>query len=84
MEKRKARREGPDSPLPKRGRGRPHKHPVIPAMAPRGRGCDLLRGDGSLVGEGRRAVAARPPRPRFHSAEVLPEFIVWSVDPTGT
>ena len=29
-------------------------------------------------------MVARPPRPRFHSAEVLPEFIVWSENPTGT
>ena len=29
-------------------------------------------------------MAVQPPRPRFHSAEVLPEFIVWSEDPTGT
>ena len=28
-------------------------------------------------------MAARPPRPRFHSAEVLPEFVVWSADPAG-
>ena len=26
-------------------------------------------------------MAARPPRPRFHSAEVLPEFVVWSKNP---
>ena len=26
----------------------------------------------------------RPPQPRFHSAEVLPEFIVWSEDPAGS
>ena len=25
-----------------------------------------------------------PPRPRFRSAEVLPEFVVWSADPTST
>ena len=29
-------------------------------------------------------MVARPPRPRFHSAEVLPEFIVWSENPPGT
>ena len=29
-------------------------------------------------------MVARPPRPCFHSAEVLPEFVVWSADPTGT
>ena len=26
-------------------------------------------------------MVARPPRPRFHSAEVLPEFVVWSEIP---
>ena len=26
-------------------------------------------------------MAARPPRPRFHSAEVSPEFVVWSENP---
>ena len=26
-------------------------------------------------------MVARPPRPRIHSAEVLPEFVVWSEDP---
>ena len=29
-------------------------------------------------------MVARLPRPRFHSAEVLPEFIVWSTGPTST
>ena len=29
-------------------------------------------------------MATRPPRPHFHSAEVLPEFIVWSAEPTST
>ena len=28
-------------------------------------------------------MVARPPRPCFHSAEVLPEFIVWSENPAG-
>ena len=28
-------------------------------------------------------MAARPPRPRFHSAKVLPEFVVWSDNPAG-
>ena len=28
-------------------------------------------------------MAARPPRPRFHSTEVLPEFVVWLADPAG-
>ena len=29
-------------------------------------------------------MVARPPRPRFHSAKVLPKFVVWSENPTGT
>ena len=29
-------------------------------------------------------MVARAPRPRFHSAEVLPEFIVWSERPADT
>ena len=29
-------------------------------------------------------MVVRPPRPRFHSVEVLPEFVVWSERPTGT
>ena len=28
-------------------------------------------------------MVARPPRPRFHSAEVSPEFVVWSENPAG-
>ena len=28
-------------------------------------------------------MGARPPRPRFHSAEVLVEFVVWSEKPAG-
>ena len=28
-------------------------------------------------------MVARPPRLRFHSAEVSPEFIVWSENPAG-
>ena len=28
-------------------------------------------------------MVARPPRPFFHSAEVLPEFVVWSENPVG-
>ena len=87
-EKGKAPREGPGSPAPKRGHGRPRKHTMTPAMAPRSRGGAAARGGGrsgrdSPVDEGRRAVVARPPRPRFHSAEVLPEFVVWSEDPAG-
>ena len=29
-------------------------------------------------------MVARPPRPRFHSAEVMPEFIMWSENPDDT
>ena len=28
-------------------------------------------------------MVAWPPRPCFHSAEVLPEFVVWSKNPAG-
>lgn len=28
-------------------------------------------------------MVARPPRPRFHTAEVSPEFVVWSENPAG-
>ena len=28
-------------------------------------------------------MVARPPRPRFHSAKVSPEFVVWSENPAG-
>ena len=28
-------------------------------------------------------MVARPPRSRFHSVEVLPEFVVWSENPAG-
>ena len=28
-------------------------------------------------------MVARPPQLRFHSAEVLPEFVVWSENPAG-
>ena len=77
-EKGKARREVPDSPPAKRGRGCPRKHHVTPAKTTRGLGGDRL------IGGGRCIAAVRPPCPRFHSAEVLPEFIVWVVEPTGT
>ena len=29
-------------------------------------------------------MGVRPPRPRFRSAEVLPEFVMWSADPSST
>ena len=83
-EKGKARQEGPDSPPTKRGRGRPHKHPASPVVASRGRGGGPLCGDERPVTDGRHVMAARPPRPRFRSAEVLPEFVVWSAEPTST
>ena len=28
-------------------------------------------------------MVARPPRPHFHSTEVLPEFVVWSENLAG-
>src|SRR3954463_7181566 len=83
-EKGKASRAGPDSPPAKRGRGRPRKHPAVPAVAPRGHRGGSPRGGERPAAEGRQAVVARPPRPRFRSAEVLPEFVVWSADPTNT
>lgn len=88
-EKGKARQEGPGSPPTKRGRNLPRKHPATPDVASRGRGGGPSRGGGrpsrgSPVGGGRRVVAARPPRPRFHSVEVLPDFVVWSDNPAGT
>ena len=88
-EKGKAPREGPGSPVPKRGRGCPRKHTATPAAAPRSRGGSAAHGRGrsgrgSPVDEGRRAVVARPPRARFHLAEVLPQFVVWSEDPADS
>ena len=41
-------------------------------------------GEGCSIGRGRRVVAVRPPRPLFHSAEVLPEFVVWSENSVST
>src|SRR4051812_28276715 len=99
-DKGKACQEGPDSPPPKRGCGRPRKHSAAPDVAPQGRGCTpsgagvALGGRGGVsscgggcsrqsspCAEGRRAMVTRPPRPRFDSAEVLPEFVVWSEQP---
>src|SRR3954471_4506430 len=84
VEKGKASRAGPDSPPAKRGRGRPRKHPAVPAAAPRGHRDGSPRGGERSAAKGRQAVTARPPRPRFRSAEVLPEFVVWLADPTNT
>ena len=53
-------------------------------VAPRGRGGDLQHDDGRIAADGGRAPVARPPRPRFRAAEVLPEFVVWSAEPTST
>ena len=83
-EKGKARQVGPDPPLPKRGRGRPRKLPATPTVAPRGRGGGLQYIDGRVAAVGGRAPAARPPRPRSRATEVLPEFVVWSAEPTST
>ena len=83
-EKGKARQVEPASPPPKRGRGRPRKHPVASTVAPRGRGDDFQHGDGRTAAAGGRTSVACPPRPHFRAAEVLPEFIVWSAEPTST
>ena len=83
-EKGKARQVEPASPPPKRGRGRPRKHPVASTAAPRGRGDDFQHGDGRTAAVGGRALVARSTRPRFRAAEVLPEFVVWSAEPTST
>ena len=82
-EKGKARQEGPGPSPPKRGHDRPRKPTATPAMAPHG--CGGSRpGRGSPIDEVSHAVVARPPWPRFHSAEVMPEFIVWSENPADT
>ena len=83
-EKGKARQVEPASPPPKRGRGHPRKHPVATTAAPRGRGGDLQHSNRRIAAAGGRAPAARPPRPRFCTAEVLPEFVMWSAGPTST
>ena len=72
----------------KRGHARPRKHAVSP-IATHCQSGTMARGrgrpsHGGPVDEGRRAMVARPPRLRFHSAEVSPEFIVWSENPAGT
>ena len=83
-----SRREGESSPrgawltAAQEGARSPRKHTTTPAVAPRSCGGASSRGGshpghGSPVDEVRRAVVAWPPRPRFHSAEVLPEFVVW-------
>src|SRR3954469_12132936 len=82
-EKGKALQVEPASPPPKRGRGRPRKHPVAATAASRGRGDGSQHGDGRAVAAGGRALVARSPRPRFRVAEVLPEFVVWSAEPTS-
>ena len=83
-EKGKARPAGPDSPPTKRGRGRPRKHPAVPVVASRGHGGGSLRGGERPVADGGHAMGVRPPRPRFRSAEVLSELVVWSADPSST
>ena len=64
-------------PSPQAHRG-PRSHSGADA---RGRGRS---GRGSPVDEGRHAMVARPPRPCFDSAEVLPEFVGWSENPAGS
>ena len=53
-------------------------------VASRGHGGGSLRGGERPVADGGHAGGVRPPRPRFRSAEVLPEFVVWSADPSST
>ena len=84
VEKGKAHQVEPASPPPKRGRGRPRKHPVATTAAPRGRGDAFQRGGGRIAAAGGCAPAARPPMLRFRAAEALPEFVVWSAEPTST
>src|SRR4051812_11366754 len=83
-EKGKAHPAGRASPPTKHDRGRPRKHLAAPVVASRGHGGGSLHGGERPVADGRHVVAARPPKPRFRSAEVLPEFVVWSADPTNT
>ena len=84
-EKGKAPQAGPSPPPPaKRSRGHPRKYTTVPVVASRGNGGGSLRGGERLVADGGHAVGVRSPRPRFHSAEVLPEFVMWSTEPTGT
>ena len=54
-EKGKAPKEGPDSPPPKRGRGRPRKHAATAVTVPRGSGRGFSGSDG-VAGE-RRGVS---------------------------
>src|SRR4051812_48660500 len=83
VEKGNARQVEPAFPPPKRDRGRPWKHPVAATAASRGRGDGSQHGDGRAAAAGGRALVARSPRPRFRVAEVLPEFVVWSAEPTS-
>ena len=83
-EKGKAPQAGPDFPPTKHGRGRPRKYTTVPVVASYGHGGSSLRGGERPVADGGHAVGVRPPRPRFRSAEVLPEYVVWSADPSST
>src|SRR3954466_13442750 len=82
-EKGKAHQVEPASPQPKRGRGRPRKHPVAASAAPRCHGDGSCHGGGRAAVAGGRALVARSPRPRFRAAQVLPEFVIWSAEPTS-
>ena len=62
-EKGKASKEGPASPPPKRGRGRPRKHPAVPPAASRGRGRAPPKGSvapGARDGTSSRGGGYRP------------------------
>ena len=63
-EKGKASKEGPASPPPKRGHGRPRKHPATPAVAPRELGCASPRVGVSLGAQGGTSSHGRGHRPR--------------------
>ena len=82
-EKGKARQAEPIFPLPKRGHGRPRKHPVASTVVPRVSGGDFPRGARWPAAAGGCVSAVRPPRPRSRTAEVLPEFVVWAAEPAS-
>src|SRR3954462_3945379 len=82
-EKGKALQVEPAYPPPKRGRGRPRKHPVAAPVAFSGHGHGSQRGGGRAAVAGGRAWVARSPRSRFRAAQVLPGFFVWSAEPTS-
>src|SRR4051812_42983714 len=69
-EKGKALQVEPASPPPKRGRGRPRKHPVAAPVAFSGHGDGSQHGGGRAAVAGGRAWVACSPRPRFRATHV--------------